>query len=343
MDSKEYMTNENGQSLMEVLISIGIIVIIGASITAALSTVMRTNLNAKNTQIADFLLKRVLDEVESVAESDWSKIYNLSPKGTDSQFYTTTSGTALTVLTGATTTAVEGKNFTYWFSVENVNRTKCGLGEITNLATTTCPTTEGAGENEIYEDPSTQKITAYVSWQQLGPSQISAVQYISRKKNLSFIQTDWSGGPNQEIFATTTNSAIINNKFSSSTNIDYSDAGSIKLATTTSQGVLISSTYDTFSTSTAFNTVMWQGLKPSGTNVRFQIAVSNSINGPWNYYGPDGSSASYYAPLTYNTPSNINLRFTKNYRYLRYKIFLSPDSSYSTSSVVYDIIINWSP
>jgi len=314
-----------GQSLVEILISIGIIAIVGASITGAIATMMRVNLETKNAQVASGLIKRIMDEAKGLAESDWSKIYNLSPKGAGSQFYPTASGTTLTILSGATTTIIEAKEFTYWFSVENVNRTKCGLGDITALATTSCPTTEGASESEIYEDPFTQKITGYVSWQP-GSHQITATQYISRKRNLSFLQTDWSGDYGQEIFATTTSGAIVNNKFSTSTNVSYSDSGKLIVISPSSNGSLISSTYDTFSTKTGFNTIMWQGTKPSGTNVKFQIAASDSSDGPWSYAGPDGSSGSYYAPTDKNYPCALNPRFTNTQRYIRYKAILQPNS-----------------
>jgi len=337
------MTNKSGQSLIEILIGVGIAAIIGASIVGAISTIMRVGLESKNNQIASGLLKRIIDETRSVAESDWLKIYNLSPKGADSSFYPTASGTTLIILPGATTTIIGGREFTYWFSVENVNRTKCGLGEISSLATTTCLTTEGANENEIYEDPSTQKITAHVGWQN-GTHSLTATQYLSRKRNLTFLQTDWSGGYNQEYFPTSSIGTLVNNSFSTSTYIAYgSSTGQIFLSNfTVSSGTLISSVYDTFSTST-FNMIMWQGVKPAGTDVKFQVAVSDTASGPWNYYGPDGSVNSYYTPSDQNTPIDLNPRYVKNKRYIRYKVFILPDASHATSSTIYDIIINWSP
>ena len=334
---------QKGQSLIEILVSIAIGAVVFGSIVVAVSAGVRLNFESKTTQIASSLARQTIDRVSSIAESNWQNVYSLPTKGLNSQYYPTASGTTLVILAGATTTIIEGRTFTYWFSVENVNRTKCGLGEITVLATTSCPTTEGAGENEIYEDPATQKITAKVSWQP-GNHLLTITQNISRKRNLSFIQTDWSGGYNQENFPTTTSGAIVNNKFSTSTNIAYdASTGQIFLSNfTVSSGTLISSIYDTFSSST-FNTVMWRGIKPAGTAVKFQIAVSNSASGPWEYKGPDGSSASYYTPSDKDIAVALNPNFVNNKRYMRYKVFLLPDGNHSTSSVINDIIINWSP
>jgi len=329
-----------GQSLVEILVSIGIIAIVGASIIGAISAIMRVNLETKNAQVASGLIKKTIDEAKGLAESDWSKIYNLSPKGAGSQFYPAASGATLTILSGATTTIIGAKEFTYWFSVENTNRTKCGLGDITTSATTSCSTTEGAGESEIYEDPFTQKITTYVSWQS-GSHQITVTQYISRKRNLSFLQTDWSGGYGQEIFATTTSGTIVNNKFSTSTNVSYSDSGKLIVTSPSSNGFLISSTYDTFSSKTGFNTIMWQGTKPSGTNVKFQIAVSDSSDGPWSYSGPDDSVYTYYTPTDKNQPIMINPRYHNQKRYLRYKVFLMPGSGAETGTGPIDSTNRW--
>jgi len=340
---------KQGQSLIEILIGIAIGVIVVTSGITAISVAMRINMENKATQTVTFLAKQVTDEVKSIADSDWSKIYNLSPKGTDSQYYPTASGTVLVISSGVTTTIMEGITYTYYFSVENVKRTRCGLGEVSTGDIASCPTTFGAAENEVYEDPSTQKITAHIEWS--GNKSLTKVQLISRLRNLIFWQTDWFGGDDQEAFSTTSGNTIVNNKFfTSSFSIDYTSPGLIKLRVS-SDGNLTSSIYDTFATSgAAFNSIVWQGIKPSGSDVKFQIAVSNCSNGAtnpptcssgsWAYTGPDGSDTTFYNP-TVNVSLPLNPKYLNNYRYIRYKAFLVKGDV--DSPEVNDVIINWSP
>lgn len=332
---------QKGQSLIEILISIAIVAVIFGAVVATIAVGSRLSIESKTTQIASSLARQTIDSVGSIAESNWQNIYGLTTKGSSSQYYTVASGTTLVILPATTTIIVEGRTFDYWFSVENVNRTSCGVGNVTTTAATTC--NMETGDFYIAEDPSTQKITANVTWQP-GNHSLAVVQNITRKRNLSFIQSDWSGGYNQENFPTSSIGTTVNNNFSTSTYIAYSSStGQIFLSNfSVSSGILISSVYDTFSTST-FNTIMWQGIKLADTNVQFQVAVSNTAGGPWNYYGPDGSAISYYIPSDKNVLIDLNPHYVSNNRYVRYKAFLLPDAGHSTSSIIYDIIINWSP
>lgn len=108
-------------------------------------------------------------------------------------------------------------------------------------------------------------------------------------------------------------------------------------------GTLVSSTFDTMRTSGAtLNSVIWQGSKPSGTNVQLQIASSDSSSGSWTYAGPDCTSASYYSPTGPDAPVEI-LQCNTNKRYFRYKIYLYTNSARTATPTVNDVIINWSP
>lgn len=110
-------------------------------------------------------------------------------------------------------------------------------------------------------------------------------------------------------------------------------------------GYLYSSIFDTQSVGGAsINSIMWKGIQPSGTLVKFQIASSNSSEGPWNYIGPAGTSADtdiYTGPA--DTTILINLAHHNNKKYVRYKVYLDSDSSQSQTPQVEDIIINWGP
>jgi type II secretory pathway pseudopilin PulG len=213
-------SNIKGQSLIEVIIGIAVAGILIGATTAATVVMLRSNFDTKTAQIASFLASEYLDNLQSLAYSDWQKIYTPpASKGADSQFYLNASGTTFALVSGATTTAIEGKNFTRYFSIENVSRDSCGIGSITANATTSCIS---VGDSGIADDPSTQKITARVDWE--GGRYLSKIQYLTRSQNKVFIQTDWSGGANQAAFPTSTNYTYINNKFFNSSNINYSSS-----------------------------------------------------------------------------------------------------------------------
>ena len=214
--------SQRGQSLAEILIAIGVGAILIGGTIGIMSPILRSNSETKNIQIATSLAQQYLDNLRNISEASWFNIYNPpAAKGANSQFYLNATGTTYAVVSGATTTAIEGKNFTIYFSIENVNRNSCGAGNISSEATTTC--SSGPGTVGVIDDPSTQKITASVSWAQGGS--LSRTSYLTRSSNKIFNQTDWSGGGSQDGPIT-----AINNQFSSSTNIDYSTTtGAIRI------------------------------------------------------------------------------------------------------------------
>lgn len=223
LNAKRYTLNpQKGQSLVEILIAIGIGAILIGGATAVVIPILRSNLETRNVQIATSLTQEYLDNLQNLTEANWFNIYNPpAPKGPASQFYLAPTSTTFMILSGATSTVIEGRTFTRYFSIENVNRDLCGAGDITANATTTC--TSGPGTVGVTDDPSTQKITATVTWPE-GRS-LSKSQYLTRIRNEVFVQTDWFEGPGQEGPITSEN-----NRFATSTNIDYiSTAGSIKI------------------------------------------------------------------------------------------------------------------
>jgi hypothetical protein len=127
-------------------------------------------------------------------------------------------------------------------------------------------------------------------------------------------------------------------------------------------GSLISRTFDTeVEGGAAFNTVMWQGTLPTGTNVEIQIATSNCENGATNaptcdenvgwggdkidgdgaFVGYDGSASTRYE-LVPDIQTRVIREYHNNRRYTKYKIYLTSDASLVLSPKVEDVIINWS-
>ena len=113
-------------------------------------------------------------------------------------------------------------------------------------------------------------------------------------------------------------------------------------------GTLDSVVFDTRDTSGAqLNTVLWQGTQPGGTQVGFQIAVSNSSSGPWNFIGPSGDGTTYFIggpgnPISLQGSNGSYSLFT-GYRYLRYRVILFSDPTGTATPAVNNIIVNWSP
>ncbi|MEK7630089.1 MAG: hypothetical protein AAB432_01755 [Patescibacteria group bacterium] len=117
---------------------------------------------------------------------------------------------------------------------------------------------------------------------------------------------------------------------------------------TSTTGLLESSIFDTQQKNGAIlNGIIWKGTQPTGTCVKFQIAVSNNSAGPWNYYGPDHSSTAYFGGSCSGSNQVINIggsdrTWVNNVRYLRYKVFLVSDLLSRYSPEINNIILNWS-
>ncbi len=116
----------------------------------------------------------------------------------------------------------------------------------------------------------------------------------------------------------------LNNYSEKSENIEIDSTGAIKLKylengyPTSSVEWLISQTID-FGTSTEIRRIIWSGDEPLNTDIKLQIAI-NSDGSNWNFVGPDGTSATYFED---NIIENID--FLRNFRYLRYKVYLKTD------------------
>lgn len=67
----------------------------------------------------------------------------------------------------------------------------------------------------------------------------------------------------------------------------------------------------------SWSTLSWTAVTPANTTVQFQAAASNSINGPFDFVGPDGTAATFF------TTSGASLAQFNGFRYLRYEALLS--------------------
>ena len=75
-----------------------------------------------------------------------------------------------------------------------------------------------------------------------------------------------------------------------------------------------------------WSTLTWNATTPPGTTLKFQVAGSNSVNGPFNFVGPDGTAATFF------TTSPAPLASFNGLRYLEYRAILSTTNSAATPS-----------
>jgi hypothetical protein len=153
-----------------------------------------------------------------------------------------------------------------------------------------------------------------------------------------FSQTDWSGGGGQATYTVT------NQYFADNGSVDFDILpGTLTLhevgSTYPTAGTLESSTFDSGSSSTNYNEIIWlptdQSPLVGNDSVRFQIA-SNNDNTTWTFTGPDGTSNTYYTLANRTLGSHHNAN-----RYIRYKVFLSTEDS-SVTPLVSDISLTYS-
>lgn len=141
------------------------------------------------------------------------------------------------------------------------------------------------------------------------------------------IQSDWSGGSGQVDYTDSSR------YFADNSNIENnSPAGDIKLKNIGGyyyNGWLESSTFDMGSNPTYRNITWSPQSQPENTNVKFQLASSNSSTpATWEFVGPDGTNGSYYT-----TTSSLVYSGHNSNRYLRYKAFLNTDITTSTPAI----------
>ncbi len=131
--------------------------------------------------------------------------------------------------------------------------------------------------------------------------------------------------------------------------------------TTSTIAMLDSAVVDTLSSGgSTLNSITWTGTTNANstgqqTFVDFQIAVSASSGGPWNFMGPSGTNLDYYAAscesgyaggtaqtAPQNTPICINPTQVKDMRYLKYRVRLRSDLGQTDTPRVDNVILNWS-
>ena len=185
------------------------------------------------------------------------------------------------------------------------------------------------------DDALTKRVTYTVGWK---GRTFSDYEYIFRSTDSVFTQTDWSTGQ----VGTSTTFTAPTGFLTASSSVVYNSAGVLSNQLGSS-ATLESLIFDTrVERGVVPVALVWQGTLTGDTQVRFQIASSNSESGPWVFIGNDGTSSSYYpgaGSAQPNTSIPISKEYHFNHRYFRYKIYLV-SSAINTPSVE-DISLTW--
>lgn len=84
-----------------------------------------------------------------------------------------------------------------------------------------------------------------------------------------------------------------------------------------------------------WTTLSWNASVPASTALKFQVAASDTANGPFDFAGPDGTANTYFT-----TSAAAITQFSGN-RYLKYKAYLSTTNTAATP-VLHDVSVCFS-
>jgi prepilin-type N-terminal cleavage/methylation domain-containing protein len=159
----------------------------------------------------------------------------------------------------------------------------------------------------------------------------------TRLTNRGFVgQTSWTAGGGQVVMADE------NKFFSADEEIEVSQLGHLQLASTSgayaTAGELTSSSFDTGSSSTVYDSITWgPSSQSASTTVRFQLATSDDpATTTWDFVGPDGTAASYFTATEAKVPASLGGK-----RFLRFRAYLGTTNSVFTP-ILDDVAITFS-
>lgn len=218
--------NQKGALLMEILLAVTIGAIIIGAVAGLVYVSSKSGQQSGAKSAAISLAEEGLEAIQSIGESDWHDIYLppsglgdfQSDKGALKPYYVYKNGSSWAlekVIAGNEgDVLVDNMIYTRNIYIENVDRKKIPERPI-------CTETETCLPSEKVNDPSTQKIRVVVS--RTGSADVVLEEYLTRWKNETSSQSDWSGGPGQADF-------VDPSKYGSDDgNIDTSIPGSLKL------------------------------------------------------------------------------------------------------------------
>jgi hypothetical protein len=179
-ENRSPLKSNRGQLLIEILLAISVTAIV-ISLGAQMTFVsLKSNKLTGERDTATALMREELEAIRAASHEDWFNLYNLARSPTQNYASENMATARWTLAAGSDATTTDLVVFTRYFVVDNVSRDGTGAIEATY--------------NSSNDDPSTQIVTATVSW---AGGSVSNVEYFSRWRNKACYQTDWAGGAGQ--------------------------------------------------------------------------------------------------------------------------------------------------
>lgn len=181
MSTKFYKTNttSRGALLLELLVVIALLAVIVSVVANGVYLSMRSNKSSAERSVANALGAELMEATRSAADENWQNIYGLT-KATQHYYATSTAPTGKwTLIAGDETVTLNGIAYTRYITINNVSRDSTTRNILTTYASAN-------------DDPSTQLVTANVSWS--GGAAVTFNEYFLRWKNKSCAQSSWTTG-----------------------------------------------------------------------------------------------------------------------------------------------------
>lgn len=297
--------NVFGQSILELIVALGVFMIIAASFTSFIFGNLLSLERGSDYVQAEGLLGEGVEAIRSIKTRAWNEL-----------LYSTSS---VSVVAGKWTLDGEGGSesigkFTRYISFypvyRNISKEVTAIGD---------------------EDILSKRMRVFVAWESSDgvESVLTRNSYISAWNSKKWTQTDWFGGSGQSVWI---DSSMYD---SDDGNIDISVGGQVSLleiATSTyaGSGYFISSAFDT-GDSSSFAALFWTENMPVGCDIKFQIKTAQDVGGfpgSWSssWSGPEGEDGD---ETDYYTTSDGELIHTDHNtdQWIKYKVILSGDGS----------------
>ena len=170
-----------GQSLVELLIATSVIILLIGGAVTAVSVSLRSGRENKFFQTASFLAQELLDNLETLAASDWHKVDGFGVDALSPATAYRVTPPPFGVASGEESIVDGGVAYARYFNVDWVSRDALGVIEVVH--------------DPSKNDPSTLKITTRVEWG--NGSRVEMIRYLTRDRARATLQSDWSGGSGQ--------------------------------------------------------------------------------------------------------------------------------------------------
>jgi hypothetical protein len=203
----------NGQSLIEVLLGLGLGAVFMIAAASVIAPALRTNTQVTQVQARSQIANELVENVESWASGNWNGVLALAT-GTANTYYLNTATSSFSVATGTQAVIFNSSTYGRYFYLSDVYRDSNG-----NVTSTT------TGNNY---DPSTKLVTIIVAASSSLTSSAgttTVIAYITRNANNVENQTSWVGGAGQ-----TTPVTLVGTSYATSNNVSVNATGSFQLA-----------------------------------------------------------------------------------------------------------------